>query len=539
MARLNITSYLIKEEFYDFRDVVREDIEVEYYQLKEEYQLNGLIAVGYTSKNSPQWLQLLQNGSNDDLPELLNSSTRAILFVRSNERIFAFPFGFGRYLLKDEAIVKDFGIKVVLNSVDPQKLRSIDTATISEMTIHSRTQTSRTTNVNTFGIDVVKDFLKSVTGEPTNEDFGTVITGRESVQFSYDFENEFSKFGIICTNLEEKYNSDGYRENFSWVDNLQIVNDSVLKRILDQKLIDNINRREEDKLHIAPPEIIDWNDIGGFSFTENGNKLNDLSIEEYFDYITKFDEFDLEKFKRHSVYTWDNSNENRVAKWKLYDCVVFETIYEDETYILTVGNWFKINQDFANSVDEYVRNIPTSSINLPPCKQDEKEGEYNLRVGQEVTNIITLDTKNVTYQGSQIEICDLMSNEKHLIHVKPWRSSSTLSHLFSQGRVSSESMFQDIDFRKASRKKISEINEDFVEYISEENYDPSEIEVVYAVIDPSDRELHERLPFFSKLNMMQAVKHLKNIRYNVTQLKIRREIDNKVEETTEEVSVGK
>ncbi|AME07914.1 TIGR04141 family sporadically distributed protein [Bacillus siamensis] len=538
MARLSITSYLIKEEYYEFRDVIREDIEVEYYQLNEELNLNGIIVVGYTSKNSPQWLQLLQSGSNSDLPELLNSSSRAILFVRSNDRIFAFPFGFGRYLLKDEAIVKDFGIKVVLNSVDPQKLRSIDTATISEMTIHSRTQTSRTTNVNTFGIDVVKDFLKSVTGEPTNEDFGTIITGRESVQFSYDFEDDFRKFGVICTILKEKYNSDSYRENFSWVDNLQIVNDSVLKRELDQKLIDNINVREENKLHIAPPEIIDWNDIGGFSFTEHGNKINDLSIEEYFDYITKFDEFDLEKFKCHSVYTWDNSNDNRVAKWKLYDCVVFETVYEDEIYVLTVGIWFKINHDFATSVEEYVRNIPTSSIDLPPCKQEEKEGEYNLRVGQEVTNMITLDTKNVMYQGSKIEICDLMSNEKHLIHVKPWKSSSTLSHLFSQGRVSSESLFQDVDFRKASREKISEINEGYVEYISEDHYDPSEIEVVYAIIDSSDRELHERLPFFSKLNMMQSVKHLRNIRYHVTQLKIRREIDNNVDANNEEVAVG-
>jgi uncharacterized protein (TIGR04141 family) len=524
VARLNITSYLIKDEYHDFEEIIRDEIEVEYYQLKEEFELDGLIVVGYTSRNSPQWLQLLQCGSDRTLPDLLNSSTRAILLLRSNERVFAFPFGFGRYLLKDEALVKDFGIKVVLNSVDPQKLRSIDTATISEMTIHSRTQTSRTTSVNTFGIDVVKDFLKSVTGEPINEDFGTVITGRESVQFSYDFQNDFSKFGVICTNLAEKYNSDSYRENFSWVDNLQIVNDSVLKRTLNQKLIDNINAREANKLHIAPPEIIDWNEIGGFSFTSSGNNSErDLDIEDYFGYLDKFDSLGLEKLKRHSVFTWDISQENRLAKWKLYDCVVFETTYEEAAYILTIGNWFKINQEFANSVDDFVSNIPTSTITLPSCKHGENEGDYNSRISEENSNIITLDRKNVMYYGSPIEICDLMSNEKQLIHVKPWKSSSTLSHLFSQGRVSSESLFQDVEFRKKSREKISEINEHFVEYISEANYDPSEIEVVYAVIDSSDRELHERLPFFSKLNMMQSVKHLQNLRYTVTQLKITKE----------------
>ncbi|WP_456028116.1 DUF6119 family protein [Bacillus cereus] len=526
MARLNITSFLIKEEFQNFEDLINEGIEVEYYQIREEYNLDGLVVVGYTSSHSPQWLQLLQRGATRNLPELLNSSTRAVLFIRSNERIFAFPFGFGRYLLKDEAIVKDFGIKVVLNSVDPQKLRSIDTATINEMTIHSRTQASRTTNVNTFGIDVVKDFLKSVTGEPINEDFGKVITGRESIQFNYNFEDDFSQFSVICTYLEGKYNSDDYKENFSWVDNLQIVNDSILKHRLDQQLIDNINERVRDKIHIAPPEIIDWNEIEGFSFTQSGNRMSDLEIEEYFNYINKFEVIDIEKLKRHSVYTWENSTDHRISKWKLYDCIVFETDYEEEKYILTVGNWFKINREFASQVDEYIRNIPNSLVNLPCCKKGEKEGEYNLRVGQELSNIITLDTKNVIYQGSKIEVCDLMSDERQLIHVKPWKSSSTLSHLFSQGRISSESLFQDEEFRKITREKISEINGDFIDYIREENYNPSEIEVVYAIIDSSDKELSERLPFFSKLNMMQSVKHLQNLRYNVTILKIIREDEN-------------
>lgn len=529
MARLNITSYLIKDEYHDFEEVIRDDIEVVYYHLKEDHELDGLIVIGYTSQNSPQWLQLLQSGSDGNLPELLNSSTRAILFVRSNERIFAFPFGFGRYLLKDEALVKDFGIKVVLNSVDAQKLRSIDTATISEMTIHSRTQTSKTTNVNTFGIDVAKDFLKSVTGEPINEDFGTVITGRESVKFSYDFKDVFSKFEVICTNLANKYNSESYRENFSWVDNLQIVNDSVIKRRLDQKLIDNLNEREANRLHIAPPEIIDWNDIGGFSFTLSGNNSErDLNIEDYFSYLDKYDELDLEKMKRHSVYTWDISQENKVAKWKVYDCVVFETNHEEERYILTMGTWFMINQEFANSVDDFVSSIETSTITLPSCMCGESEGDYNSRVSEENSNIICLDRRNVMYHGSQIEICDLMSDEKQMIHVKPWKSSSTLSHLFSQGRVSSESMFQDVEFRKKSREKISEIDESFVEYISETNYDSSEIEIVYAIIDSSDKELHERLPFFSKLNMMQSVKHLQNLRYKVTQLKITKNVEEPV-----------
>ena len=524
MTRISLSCYLIKSEFDSFDDLIRENVEIRKYNIENQNNLDGMIFVGNSSSNSPRWLELLQRGATSELPILLNSSTRAVLFIKNNESIFAFPFGFGRYLIRDEVLVKDFGIKVVLNSVDSQKLRSVDKATINEITIQSRTQTSKTADVNAFGIDVVKDFLRSVTGEPKNEIFGKVLTGRDSVQFTYNFEDDFGKFKIICDYLEEKYYSEDYKADFSWVDNLQIVNDVTLKNSLDNILLESINKRDSTRMHLAPSEIIEWSDIEGFSYTQFGEKDDDLNIEGYFLYLDNniIEKFTIEKLKRHRIFVWDIQTEESINKWKLYDCIVFETDYNGEKYILTVGHWFRIDRDFANLVNEYIKNIPNTSITLPDCYPNEKEGEYNSRVGREIDGVICLDTKLISYNGSRIEICDLFTEDKKFIHVKPWRSSSTLSHLFSQGRVSGENMFQDIEFRKKSRRKISEINEEFVDLISEENYKPEDFEVVFAIIESSDRELEDRLPFFSKLNMMQSVQYLKNIRYKVTKTKIKR-----------------
>jgi uncharacterized protein (TIGR04141 family) len=525
MPKVNLTSFLIKEGYEEFLDVIKNDIHYDVFPLKAEHNLDGLIVVGTNSTQPPQWLEVLQEMTEDPIQDLFNSSTRSVLMVRCEQRIFVFPFGFGRYLINDAAIVKDFGIKVVLNSVLPHKLRSIDTATVNEITIHSRTQTSKTTSVNSFGIDVVKDFLKSVTGEPANKKLGKVVTGKESIQLTYELEESFNEFNILCTHLLDRYYSSNYKENFSWVDNLQLVNDSLLKNILNQKLLEKIHQQDDNMLHIAPPEIVDWSNIGGFTFTPNSQTDDDLDINNYFNYINRFERFELDHIKRHSVYVWDVGKENQVAKWKLYDCIVFETDYEDNKYILTMGSWFKVDEEFANLVEGYIREIPDAMLTLPECGASEKEGEYNLRVGNENEDMITLDTKNVNYNGSQIEICDLLTSSGQLIHVKPWKSSSTLSHLFSQGRVSAESLFQDKEFRILSNAKVKGINEVYANHIKVEEFDPTELEIVFAIIDKNDRDLHERLPFFSKLNMMQSVKHLRNLRYNVSKCKIRRVMD--------------
>lgn len=524
MSKFKVTAYLIKPEFENLTELIKEEAYFKEYNLGDYPNLEGKLIVGSNNMNTPSWIELVKLGIREPMEEILNSSTRALLLLKYDVHTLAFAFGFGRHLLKDEYIVKDFGIKVVLNSVDSQKLKSIDKANVGEMTIQSRTQTSSSSSVNVFGIDIAKDFLKAITGEPQNEELGKVITGRESVQFEYDFENDFNKFQNVCEILIEKYFSTEYKRDFSWVDNLQQVTDSTTKEILNQLLLQTIKSEELEEVSLAPPEIIDWNDVGKFSFTKAGERTSELEINEYLKYIEKYDDLTFEQLNRHYIHVWNNDDENaRVHKWKVYDCMLFETSIESNDYVLTMGSWFKLDQDFVNNVDEYLSKIEHCDLQLPICKQKEKEGEYNLRVATESEDIVSLDAKLIRYQGSNIEVCDLLTSQGQLIHVKPWKSSSTLSHLFSQGRVSSESLLEDIEFRKLARDKIAEIDDRFIDLILEEGYNPNDIEIVYAIIDSSDQVLTERLPFFSKLNMMQAVKYIKTIGYQVTLLKVEKE----------------
>ncbi|MEA2231579.1 MAG: hypothetical protein QOD83_1395 [Solirubrobacteraceae bacterium] len=97
----------------------------------------------------------------DDLDDLFNASTSAALLVEADERLFALTFGHGRHLLEPEAIEQDFGLKVVLNTVEPTQLKSVDARTIDELTVHTRRDVSRDSSFSAFGLDPTRDLLRA------------------------------------------------------------------------------------------------------------------------------------------------------------------------------------------------------------------------------------------------------------------------------------------------------------------------------------------------------------------------------------------
>jgi uncharacterized protein (TIGR04141 family) len=54
---------------------------------------------------------------------------------------------------------------------------------------------------------------------------------------------------------------------------------------------------------------------------------------------------------------------------------------------------------------------------------------------------------------NEIEVCDVLTQDKYLIHVKKGHGSSVLSHLFNQGFVSGTMLLQQ-QFRKETNKKM-------------------------------------------------------------------------------------
>ncbi len=422
-------------------------------------------------------------------------------------------------MLKTESYVHRFGVKVVLNSVSPDNIRKVDKITMEELPVRSQIQASKSTSISSFSIDAYTDYMRGMVGSlMEGDELGNIIAGKDEFKFSLDI--KFSEIRGICKSILKRYKSNKYKDIYDWYDNLKQIEDPELVEELDKKLIKEILEFSSEKVYLAPTKIVDWTDIE-FSYTEQGDRFDDLNIDNFFDYLKARNRpFDLDNLKKSRVYVWKDTGEDE--KWKIYDCLVYEYIKDDILYVLTNGNWFEVEKDFVKKVDEYIRDIPETSIDLPEYNHD-SEGDYNIYVGENFTNLISLDkvTPWIENHRGKIEFCDLLSNENHLVHVKHWKGSSTLSHLFAQGRVSAVSLINNLEYRNKIREEIKQVDESFLAVLEDENIRPSNLYIVYAIIYKNNKPIHERLPFFSKLNMRQSVQQLREMQFNVEKIKIK------------------
>ena len=118
-----------------------------------------------------------------------------------------------------------------------------------------------------------------------------------------------------------------------------------------------------------------------------------------------------------------------------------------------------------------------------------------------------------------IEVCDVLTQDNYLIHVKKGHGSSVLSHLFNQGFVSGSMLLQQ-PFRKAVNKQMKTTvlrdNPQQSDWLFTENkdYRPGDYTIVYGIITGKNTE-RPKIPFFSKVVFRQVAMTLSNQGYNV------------------------
>ncbi|AEH45433.1 hypothetical protein Thein_1573 [Thermodesulfatator indicus DSM 15286] len=517
-----LTVLLLKDNISSFQDALRNPDALKRIPLRSELPFEGEFWYSTSLSRPPKWIEFIQPSLDLDLNEISVSNASGVLFIKTEKRIFAFTFGYGRNLLKPDCYELNFGLKVVLNRIHPNRLRSLDLRTYEDMMLATRKQTSRGADLGVFGLDVSRDLLRAVTGEPEDEAFAKRLTGADALTFTAQI--TIDQLGEKCKQILEAYYDNRYKQYFGWVDYLNEVRDPSLIKFLNSKLEEAIKNKNIEKLHLAPPEVVDWQSIDKFRITgTRQQEYDDLDIEEYLNVLgDKTNNLTVEKLKSYRVSVRWINNEQFQDKWSLFNCIVWEIIHEGRLYVLIEGKWFEIDSSFAERVKSFVQSIPPPVYNLPTARTGERESEYNLRVAQEDDSFICLDKILVkpTDAVSSIEFCDLLSDKKQIIHVKKKTRSATLSHLFAQGTVSARVFLQDSSVREKIREKIATMDngERFLELIPDASQrpNPSSYEVTYVIISKKiGSDVTSLLPFFSQLNLMQNARFLQGMGYKV------------------------
>jgi uncharacterized protein (TIGR04141 family) len=520
MARKrDITFYLVKEEVTTFDAVLPAQDGTSTYVLGPEFGLpfEGRLVVKTPRQVPPWWVPWLR-ASIPAVHNLVNASNAAAVVVRSSGRLFAVTFGYGRGLMALDSFERDFGLRVALNVVNPDSLSSVDAKTFEQLTVTTRSQTSRAASLESFRVSRAEDIVKAVTGTPRDEQIASRVTGADAVKITYvpslDLLHE------KCNQLLEAYRSHAYRDRFGFIDDLRTVRDRPRIVSLNEELLRRFRERDFGVIHMAPPEITDVRDIDQFAFDNFPDEpFLDLDVDRYCTLVTASGhDFSVERLRKGKVgVTYRGGGEVHYL-WSVFDCLVAEVRDGERLFVLSGGSWYQIEGDFAERVAVAAEHRSRPPDFLPAGRDAESEPIYNLRAAGG-NGLHLLDGCLVQPAGarSPIEFCDLIDGQRRVVHIKRRSRSSTLSHLFSQGVVSAETFLRDATFRTALAQRLNELGRhEAAGLIPPERPAPHEWEIVYGIVGGNVGDGPRSLPFFSQLNFKIAAERLEALGFSVS-----------------------
>ncbi|MGH7681376.1 MAG: DUF6119 family protein, partial [Candidatus Eiseniibacteriota bacterium] len=374
-----LSFFLLKEEITSWTGALRDPSAVQLFDLRESSPVKGIVAVKPQANRKPAWVEYLGPNVKDAsaLEALLNRSSSALLLLSAGGRRFALSFGYGRHLLDPELYERDFGLKVVLNIVEPERLKSIDSKTFDESTVHTRTDLSRESTFASFGLDVSRDLVRAVTGRPADTKIAERVTGAEALALAT--RAPFEALPELCERLLHAYGSEEYRKRFAWIDHLRPIKDPGLINELDEALVDDLRKHEITDAHLAPPAPMDWGRAPGFTFStlpDDDELASDPRITEYLGSIDTED-VSVKKLKHDRVQAREATSGDLIEDWPVYRCLVYERSRGRDHFALTGGQWFKISGDFYRDEIGFVESLPALGLDLPEAEEGVEEGDYN------------------------------------------------------------------------------------------------------------------------------------------------------------------
>ncbi|MBX3047359.1 MAG: TIGR04141 family sporadically distributed protein [Anaerolineales bacterium] len=516
---MKTTFYLLNESTTNFNEALNPD-NLELYEPLERTNDNIPFEVSAflqrNKSNAPEWLPFVRNFF-DIGDDLLNTSNSLVILLRVGGRIFAVVKGHGRALIAKERIERGFGLKVVLNGIDPKSVRTVDTKSLDTKAKQRIELISKDSPLYEFDFDLDSDVLRVVSGVPLDQDFASRFSGSDSVTLNKNI--NFLEIADVCEVLLEYFLDDAYQENFSFVDNILSISDPLLVNILNQKLTEAIAARDPGVIFAYPDlDFYETAERYLLEYGQNRGRLAEVSTDTVYAFLAQLPGPDnLSDIRIRGV---DQEGNTMSGYYSIDEFCVFECVIDAHRYVFSFGQWFEVSNDYRQRIDTALRNINEIPTGLLPVLQaGQKEPGYNLMVASVDGRFHTLDRNTFHVRGhSRVEVCDLITQDAFFICVKKYNGSSTLSHLFAQALVSAELLIDDETYRHFILQECN--NFENLPFNRDSIPDRSKITFVYAIAVEASGPLVERLPFFSQVTLLQYHKKISRMGFRVAVCRI-------------------
>lgn len=506
--------YLLKEA-YSSTNTLRDEHEL-VDDAEGEALPEGAVLYVLDSKESPPWWKAYFGIKK----KLLQTLKGAIVFLPVGARTFAITFGHVAHNLKPESYEYDFGLRVTLNSVDPDRLKSLDSLR-PDNARRQRTQLSVGSDLTLFDFDRDSTILRSLTGAVKEEfkPFFRHATGASNIRVSSDV----GPAGLpgLCQKLRELYDDDAFTKSFPDIQNVAPVKDPVLLNALNNNLIAAV-RAKDDSLTLTIPDIVNYTDemYATFSGAGPGLVYDDVFLDRYYEYLNSkgFDisELDLDDLKKHHLVITNEAHQPKGDRPNILKCLIFDTSLDGHSgnFHLVEGNWYQVDGEYVAQLSAYLD--PLCAETLLPVYDHDDEGAYNEACVEGHENWLCMDKGNIAPDGQkQVEPCDILEMDGDQIvlhHVKVSTVSATLSHLFNQGLNSIQLIREHDEAFDKLRALVTEKapaggDAPFLEVI-----DGKRFKVTYEIVthkDKANRSLN--LPLFSRISLRRALRELRRM----------------------------
>lgn len=506
---------MIRDEFMTNEDVV------DNYDSYTEIEDVGTVYVKNSHTATPEWAVSFFN-EQLNTNNLFSANARAVAIVRistdntetddpEHTKTFAIVMGYGKNMLKDNVIEERFGLKVILNTIKQDSLRRINKINIGGNQKLSSEQLPLKSGISDFGLDINRDLVSNIAGVSDDDQYVTGILAGGDI-LSLTAEVDISNIVDFLKKTYRKYKLTTYTRNFAWIDQIQDVKDTRLIELLDAKLIEAVNIESQD-IWMAVPELIEWSEVKGFKYA--GSQIHDdIDIEKvrgsFREPLIRFDQLKGKKITVISAL-----DDSQLRSWAASKCLFGEIMLNNKAYCINSGKWYCINTDFVQQVNNDYSRTKISPIVFDEfnANHDSEHAYSKSFTDNHIDQYILMDADNIAYGGghSSIELCDILSEQKEMIHIKPYSGSSTLSHLFSQAAVSAELVLSDNAFLIKANERILQKAPN----LNFEIIDRRKIKVVFGIITKYQEPL-PRLPFFSMVSFRYTKRRLEAFGFDVS-----------------------
>lgn len=445
----------------------------------------------------------------------------ALVFVPASNRLFVFSFGRAYHSLRKGSYEPDFGLRVTLNAVDPNKIKNTDI--IEPVNARRRrTQVPVLSDLTLFDFDHDSAVLKNLAGK-VRDDYAHLvrnISGQDNLRISSKV--QATDLPIFCEQLLSLYQLNDYKDAFPGIRAISRVRDPALIKQLDENLVRSFGERDPALL-LGIPAFVDYSKSMQIRYRGAGGSFvrDDATLELYYEYLSTRDvqpeSLTLEDLRRHKIELVDE--EKRPGdKYAIRKALIYDTALQGDSagYHLLEDVWYRVETDYMRLLEYDIASI-FEDLELPPYRH-KNEADYNAKMEEEHKNMKCLDGKDIAPPGAtQVEPCDVLRVEGEgderdvsLIHVKRSTRSSGLSHLFSQGAGSMELLLSE----DASIEKLEALTSDFEERVGDpglrRKLENRAVKVVFAVVTRKDAAGGwANLPLFSRINLRRAKRQFK------------------------------